>query len=120
MGGNFHEFQFAFLYNNFSEKGNRKNSSSFLGFFFVCFFLFSFSFVYKVSFTTLPQVAIYIYCVNIMQLLLFSMHFDSKTGHFYPNSDQITKQLERSLTLVLLSPDIPYLCKQCRFRSVGF
>ena len=24
------------------------------------------------------------------------------------------------LTLVLLNPDIPYLCKQCRSRSVGF
>ena len=27
---------------------------------------------------------------------------------------------EWSLTLVLLNPDIPYLCKQCRSRSVGF
>ena len=25
-----------------------------------------------------------------------------------------------SLTLVLLNPDIPFLCKQCRSRSVGF
>ena len=27
---------------------------------------------------------------------------------------------EQNLTLVLLSPDIPYLCKQCRSRSDGF
>ena len=27
---------------------------------------------------------------------------------------------ERPFTLVLLNPDIPYLCKQCRSRSVGF
>ena len=26
----------------------------------------------------------------------------------------------KELTLVLLNPDIPCLCKQCRFRSVGF
>ena len=24
------------------------------------------------------------------------------------------------LTLILLNPDVPYLCKQCRSRSVGF
>ena len=29
-------------------------------------------------------------------------------------------QKEQILTLVLLNPDIPYLCKQCRSRSVGF
>ena len=29
-------------------------------------------------------------------------------------------ELQILLTLVLLNPDMPCLCKQCRFRSVGF
>ena len=32
----------------------------------------------------------------------------------------ITSLYQSDLTLVLLNPDIPCLCKQCRSRSVGF
>ena len=41
-----------------------------------------------------------------------------------PNSEHQSKscqyQFQKVLTLVLLNPDIPCLCKQCRSRSVGF
>ena len=43
----------------------------------------------------------------------FSDHF-SKIVRCYEGNGYIT------LTLVLLDPDIPCLCKQCRSRSVGF
>ena len=43
-----------------------------------------------------------------------SMIFKAKSK----NKNCNTKWL--SLTLVLLNPDIPFLCKQCRSRSVGF
>ena len=39
---------------------------------------------------------------------------------FKPHHNQFTLKEQNILTLVLLNQDMPYLCKQCRSRPVGF
>ena len=42
------------------------------------------------------------------------------SGHSLPTNGVRAFYLHCALTFVLLNPDIPYICKQCRSRSVGF
>ena len=46
--------------------------------------------------------------------------FQTKVQPYNSCRQTIYSHLPSQLTLVLLNPDIPYLCKQCRARSVGF
>ena len=50
----------------------------------------------------------------LVMLIIILLHYD-------PSQDSsLTVTFRSSLTLVMLNPDIPCLCKQCRSRSVGF
>ena len=49
--------------------------------------------------------------IAVLQSALFTVYYDVGSPPWYDL---------QSLTLVLLNPDMPFLCKQCRSRSVGF
>ena len=49
----------------------------------------------------------------------FSLPWSQKID-ILPTFDDIVGIIRNKLTLVLLNPDIPCLCKQCRSRSFGF
>ena len=60
-------------------------------------------------------------CQENLGFLLENLHFtEGFNDNFLKFSIKTYIHYGYSLTLVLLNPDIPYLCKQCRSRSVGF
>ena len=48
---------------------------------------------------------------NLITFTVFTVNIDIPYSLLY---------ISKNLTLVLLNPDIPCICKQCRSRSVGF
>ena len=55
-----------------------------------------------------------------MDMLKFYAKYDTEVMYLKYYDYSMSQVPEPLLTLVLLNPDIPCLCKQCTSRSVGF